>query len=117
MMDMDAVTFKDSLLSDLQEVFLNLNEFAGEHVFRGRPLVCIVDERSSGASVGSVSGLRNASGLGILDCDRIVLCEAGDVSPIPLPGERVEMDGWFWHVGDGVNIIEGLLTLPLNRAY
>lgn len=110
-------SFREQLEADIHDVFLNLEEFAEERVFRGQPLVCIVDDVDALASTAASDGLRNASGLGILHCDRQVLCRAEDCQPVPLPGERVEMDGFFWIVGDGVSVCEGLLTLPLDRAY
>ena len=110
-------SFKEQLQADLQSVFLNLEDFAEERVFRGQPLVCIVDDADALASTSASGGLRNPSGLGILRCQRQVLCRAEDCQPVPLAGERVEMDGFFWIVGDGVSVCEGLLTLPLDRAY
>lgn len=111
------MTFKQELQADLNEVFLNLEEFAEERLFRGQPLACVVDENHSPASTGAAGGFRNSSGLGVLHCDRLVWCKAADVQPVPAPGERVEMDGWLWLVGDDVSICAGLLNLPLNRAY
>lgn len=111
------MTFKEQLHADLGDVFLNLEEFAETHLLRGQPLACIVDEGDSEANTGVADSLRNASGLGLLTCDRKVLCRAVDVEPLPRPGEQIEMDGWLWLVGDGVSVTEGLLILPLNRAY
>ncbi len=111
------MTLKESLHTDLAAVFLNLDEFAEERIFNGLPLVCIVDDDESTAVTGASGGLKNASGLGLLHCDRRVLCKAADFPAVPQAGERVEMDGCRWFVGDGVTVCEGLLTLPLNRAY
>ncbi len=111
------MTFREQLHADLGDVFLNLEAFAETRMLRGRSLICIVDEGDSEANTGGANNLRNASGLGLLACDRKVLCRAEDVEPLPRPGEQIEMDGWLWLVGDGVSVTEGLLTLPLNRAY
>lgn len=110
------MSLHDFLREEL-DIFLNVEEFAEERVFRGQPLVCIVDERANRASTGAADGFGNISGLGLLQCDRLVLCKAADLQSLPAPGERVEMDGWLWLVGDDVSVNEGLLSLPLDRAY
>lgn len=98
--------------------FLNLDEFACEHDFAGRKVRCIVSDRNAEAVTHTGSDLSNISGLGIIQCDRVVYCSAAEMLPEPLPGQKIEMDGQFWYVADfGVGETEGLFRLPLNRAF
>lgn len=107
----------EAMLADLAAVFLNNEEFACVHDFDGKQVKCIVDDSQIQAQTRIGNDLSNVSGLGILQCDRMVLCLAADLTPQPLPGEKIVMDGRLWFVADGVSETEGLLSLPLNRAY
>ncbi|MBD5641761.1 MAG: hypothetical protein HDQ91_05025 [Desulfovibrio sp.] len=106
------------MAADLGNVFFNLDEFACVHEIIGRQISCIVDEEHGGAASGAADGFADQSSIGLLQCDRVVLCQAADLVPQPLPGEKITMDGSYWLVADsGVVETEGLLKLPLVRAY
>lgn len=108
----------DVMLDDVDRVFLNLDEFACDHCINGQMVSCIVDDNESMARTKSAGDFANVSGLGILQCDRVVYCHAAAFVPQPLPGQKIEMDGHYWLVvEDGLSEVEGLLTLPLNRMY
>lgn len=108
----------EAMLADLDRVFFNLDEFACEHCLDGRVIRCLVDDTGVMAATKALDNLDNAAGIGILQCDRLVLCKAEDLSPLPLPGQELEMDGRRWLVADtGLAETEGLLALPLNRAF
>lgn len=108
----------DVMLDDVDRVFLNLDEFACDHCINGQIVSCIVDDNEGMARTKSANDLANVSGLGILQCDRVVYCNAADFLTQPLPGQKIEMDGRYWLVAEtGLSEVEGLLTLPLNRAY
>ena len=111
------MSLKENLHTDIKKVFLNLTEFAEIHDYEGQELVCLVDDAEASADGHDQNGLRNVTGLGILAGDRVLRCQASDLAHIPLPGERVRMDGTLWIAGNGISIDGGLLTLPLNRAY
>lgn len=106
------------MAAELGPVFLNLDEFACIHEINGEKIKCVVDDTLAEAATRSADGFANVSGIGLLACDRLVYCEAADLCPQPLPGEKLAMDGDFWLVADsGVTECEGLLTLPLRRAF
>lgn len=109
--------FKAQILSDVQRVFLNPDEFAELHSIEGVDLLCIVNDSEGQATSATSEGMKNASTLGLASCDRLVSLATYDLGRIPLPGEKISMDGDFWYVADGVSEASGLLTLPLNRAY
>lgn len=108
----------EAMAAELDSVFFNLDEFACVHDFDGKQIRCIVDDQS-GLMDGAVSsGLVNVARLGLAQCDRIVLCQAADFVPQPVPGQQIIMDGQAWLVADGEVVeCEGLLTIPLNRAF
>lgn len=108
----------DVMLDDVDRVFLNLGEFACEHCMEGQVVSCIVDDNENMARTRSANDFSNVSGLGILQCDRVVYCHAADLDPQPLPGQKIEMDGHYWLVAEsGLSEVEGLLSIPLNRTY
>ncbi len=112
------MSLKDNMARDLSRVFFNLGEFAELHTYEGAELVCIVDDGDSQApSSQGANRLRNVTALGLLKCDRVVRCRAAEITPTPVPGQRVRMDDKLWLVGNNVSVDGGLLTLPLNRAY
>lgn len=111
------MTFKDALLTDIENVFLNEDEFAEPHDIMDRSVLCLVDDQESQATTASKGDFSNASGLGLLNCDRVVYCKAEDLERIPRAQERICMDQSYWLVGDGIQNNMGLLTIPLNRAY
>lgn len=105
------------MAADLDDVFFNMDEFACVHEIEGKKIACIVDESDGMASTGAADGFRNVAGIGILAGERIVLCKAADLIPQPRPGQKIMMDGKYWLVGDDLSETEGLLRLPLARAY
>lgn len=108
----------EAMAADLDAVFFSLDEFACVHEIMGRQIKCIVDDVEDQASTQSAGGLANPAGIGLLQCDRMVYCQVSELVPQPLPGEKITMDGSYWLVGDsGISETEGLLTLPLMRAY
>lgn len=108
----------EQMAADLDAVFFNLDEFACVHQIAGKVIKCIVDDIQDQAATRPANDFSNPAGLGLLQCDRMVYCQATDLVPQPLPGEKIEMDGLLWLVGDsGISETEGLLTLPLQRAF
>lgn len=106
------------MAADISGVFLNLSEFACIHEIEGKKIACIVDDHLGEAKTHAGSDFTNISGMGIVQADRVVLCETADLVLQPLPGQKILMDGCEWYVADsGVIETEGLLKLPLNRAY
>lgn len=108
----------EAMAAELDSVFFNLDEFACVHDFNGKQIRCIVDDQNGLINGATASGLVNLAGLGLAQCDRVVLCQAADLVPQPLPGEQIIMDGQAWLVTEGQVIeCEGLLAIPLNRAF
>ena len=111
--------FKDVLKEDLENVFLNIDEFASLHYINGKQIICIVDDvdaiqKTRDIKAGSIS---NVTGLGLLHCDRVVCCKVEDLERVFSPGERIRMDSKQWIVDDNVSVQHGLLVLPLKRTY
>ena len=108
----------EAMLAELDSVFFSLDEFACVHEIDGRQIRCIVDGQSRLMEGATASGLTNLTGLGLAQCDRVVLCQAADLVPQPVPGQELVMDGQRWLVAErDVIECEGLLTIPLNRAF
>lgn len=108
----------EQMALDIANVFLNNDEFACVHEIQGKMVRCIVNDQLDLAASGARDEFENVSGLGLLQADRMVYCLASDIVPQPLPGQMLRMDGLNWIVADsGVSETEGMLVLPLRRAF
>ena len=47
------MTFKDEIANDLNNVFLNIDEFAETHIVEGKEILCVLDNDSLKARQGS----------------------------------------------------------------
>lgn len=112
------MNFQTALETEISSVFLNLAEFASEHEINGQKVACICDDQNGLAQTRSAADFSNVSGIGIIACDRLVIYQACTLTPDPLPGEKITMDGSDWYVAEsGVGQCEGLYCLPLMRAF
>ena len=108
--------FSETLKQDLNNCFLNTDEFAEEVTFEGQRIKAIVDDGSALYQGQEADGFGNASGLGLIQGDRTLCCNADALSKRPFSGQRVTIDGTLWLVGT-VAENGGMLRIVLNRAY
>lgn len=114
------MSFKDQLLQDIREVFLNPDEFGESHVINGVPLFCIVDESMDGLTGPRADGFANSSMIGLDEQTRVIHLEDSALSPRPVPGQTLDIDGESWTVlpdANAVTLALGLLILKVSRAF
>lgn len=85
------MTFKDCLAADVQQVFLNLEEFGEKRTLNGREMPAIVDsneliERQKGATWAN-------SGEGLYAARLLVYVRAEDYGAKPRIGSGIDLDG------------------------
>lgn len=112
------MTFREQLAQDVQDVFLNLEEFGEEIVFDGVAVVAVIDDGQGVFSTGSRDQFANASGLGLIENARTVYLK--DMAERPVPGQEVNINGEMWVVEAdpaSVRVEMGMLILRLSRVW
>jgi hypothetical protein len=107
-------TFKERIRSDVENVFLNADEFAREIDIDGKTILAVVDDSHAPFSGGRADGLADASGLGLLEQTRVLFIRDAEVSVIP--EQRVLLDGEAW-IAAAVAVEDGMLKVTLTRGY
>ncbi|AIF51252.1 hypothetical protein [Pelosinus sp. UFO1] len=92
---------KDYLNSDLK-VFLNADEFATEHNIDGQDILCVIDEDRA---------IPNAND-GVYVIRRHLFISQTDLGYIPIPDQKIEVDGKYYYVIDCIK--EDLLEIILE---
>ena len=110
------MTLHEAMQADL-DAFLNVQEFAQDVEIDGANITAIMFDSSESLDSASAGGFGNASSFGLMQSTRTLLCRVVDIVEIPSPGQRIIVNGQTWIAGDGIANSEGLLTLPLTRAF
>lgn len=114
------MTFREQLARDIRTVFLNPNEFGETHFIDGQEIVCVMGDGMNAMKGSTADGFANSSMLGIDEQVRTLYLADSDISPRPVPGQSLAIDGETWTVmpdAGAVTVAEGLLTLKLARAF
>ena len=99
--------FKDSLASDIDSVFFNLDEFADTYVVDGKEISVVQDDdRILEQTDIAVSGLQKAEGS--------IFVKAKDLLRIPIAGDRMIINDKPWFVSFIINNI-GVYEIRLSR--
>ncbi len=104
------VTFKDQVAADL-DTFINLDEFAGEHILNGDTVKAIVESPTS--QERWVTGKEYNVYNGLEGNLYIVHCRKADLSAVPVYDQRFDLDGIICIV-DSVIDDMGILTIELH---
>ena len=80
------MSFKDDILADLDEVFLNLDEFAEEHTIEGKKISVVMNH-------DQLETLKEGQILGLVEADVVIFAKVEDL-PLDLdPGRPLNVDG------------------------
>lgn len=89
------MNFKDVVSADIGNVFLNISEFATEHIFNGRTIKCIIDAEK----------FQNKQKNGLISTEEGTFQEGftlfvgeNDLKIRPHPGEEMTLDGKTYEV-------------------
>lgn len=84
------MTFKEAVARDIQDVFLNLSEFAEEHTVNGKPMPVQIDENELLERDKSRVGIHQD---GLYKARRLIFVSASDFGPRPSIGSLLTFDG------------------------
>ena len=99
--------FKDTLAKDVKSVFINLDEFADEHILDGKTVVCIVDKD---LTTGLNDSRTSRQFEGVFVNTLTIYLDAKDVETQPVEGQRIKLDD-NWYFVRNVNIEEGIFVI------
>lgn len=100
------MVFKDTLLTDIDDVFINTDEFATSHIFDGVSVDCVVEETDDVPNPGAIGTHKRTA---------IVYVAARLLPGRPVPDAPIIMDDRRWTVA---SVIEefGMYSIRLEAA-
>lgn len=105
--------FKDLLRADIDNVFMNTDEFAAEHTVNGKKMPVSVDNNELIDRAKKAKS--NMDGLYVKST--LIYVKAKDFGPLPKVGAALTLDGNTYRVTDAMNE-DGLFSIHLeaNRS-
>ena len=80
------MSFKEDILADLDEVFLNLDEFAEEHTIEGKKISVVMNN-------DQLETLKEGQILGLVEADMVIFAKVEDLPRDLDPGRFLNVDG------------------------
>lgn len=107
------LTFKDVARADIDNVFMNVDEFAGIHTVNGKKMSVIIDNNELIERAKRINSHMD----GIYVKQTLIYVKAKDFGPLPAVGQVVNLDGKTFRVTDATNE-DGLYSLHMeaNRS-
>lgn len=107
------MTFKDIVRSDLDNVFMNTDEFAGLHTVNGKRMPVTVDNNELIERAKKAKSNMD----GIYTKTTLIFVKAKDLGLLPAVGASLVLDGKTYRVTDAMNE-DGLYSIHLeaNRS-
>lgn len=112
-------SFKEQLEDDIQQVFLNLDEFAEEIEIDGKLYKAVLDCSQAGFHTASRDSFSNIGGIGLIE-NSCTLYVEDKFENRPVPGQVLDINGEKWLVNDtsgSVHPEKGLLILSISREW
>ena len=103
--------FKEMVASDIDKVFLNLDEFAEEHDLNGTTCSCILQDVSVAEDL-SIDQQMAQSYPGLYGSRLLVNCKTADLPESPVTDQRFRVDGRLYIV-ESCDSDMGMLTIQL----
>ena len=104
------MSFKDDILNDINNVFLNLEDFGEEHIINGKPVICTFDEDALKIRSGS-------NELNVSESTLLLFVKESDL-PRKVAGDDLHIDGRIYVVDDWkVNLGVAEVALHQNVSY
>ena len=101
------MSFKDQIMQDLDEVFLNLDDFAEVHRVEGKQITVVVDS-------DQLNKLKQGQILGLVEADMLLMGRESDFPANLEPGRLLNIDGRELIVANsGKNL--GLVEVALRQ--
>ena len=104
------MSLKDEILNDINNVFLNLEDFAEEHIIDGKPVICMFDDDALKVRSGS-------NELSVSESTLLLFAKDLDL-PRKVVGDDLLIDGRIYVVDDWkVNLGIAEVALHQNVSY
>lgn len=103
--------FKDAVDADIMNVFLNMEEFAEEHILNGVTLPAVVEGLTAKGALTKPQHTPEFEG--VSGQTVILHIKVADLPESITSGNAVELDGEIYRVGDITNDL-GVLTITLE---
>ena len=105
------MSLKDEMLNDIDNVFLNLEDFGEKHIIDGKPIVCIVDDEALKIRSGS-------NELSVSESSLLLFAKESDLPKRKVSGEVLMINGKPYIVDDWkVNLGMAEVVLHQNVSY
>lgn len=106
-------TFKEQMRADINNIFMNIDEFAVEHTVNGKSMPIIIDNNELIERAKSIKSHMN----GIYTKSTLIYVKAKDLGKLPAVGSLITIDGKPYIVTDATNE-DGLYSIHLeaNRS-
>ncbi len=93
------MTFKEILRKDIEQVFLNPEEFGEEHIVNGKPMMIMIDDNELTEREKRMKSHMD----GIYKKQTLVYVRALDFGPLPGVGKPIKIDGTTFIIADSLN--------------
>ncbi len=104
------MSFKDELLKDIDNIFLNLEEFGETHIIDGKSVVCMLDDDALKMRQGS-------NDLSVSESSLLLFAKESDL-PRKATGDTVTINGRIYIIDDWkVNLGVAEIVLHQNISY
>lgn len=104
------MSFKDDIINDINNVFLNLEDFGEEHIIDGKTVICMFDDDALKIRSGS-------SELSVSESTLLLFAKVSDL-PRKVVGDDLLIDGRIYVVDDWkVNLGIAEVALHQNVSY
>lgn len=107
------MSFKDIIVSDIHQTFLNTEEFSDMHTVNGKEMAVQIDSNEQIEREKRFA--QNMDGLYLNQ--KLIYVAASDYGPLPKQGSIINLDGRTYRVADAIDEYGVYsITLEANRA-
>lgn len=107
------MTFKEQIALDNQNVFLNFDEFAEQHLINGEQMLCLVDGNELVDREKRYQYKRSLYADGVYIKELLIFVRAEDFGALPAMGRLVYFDNKGYRVTDAIDE-DGIYSLCLE---
>lgn len=105
------MSLKTNILEDIDNVFLNMNDFGEEHIIDGKPVVCMFDDDALKIRSGS-------NELSVSESTLLLFAKESNLPKRKVAGDEILIDGRIYIVDDWkVNFGVAEIVLHQNVSY
>lgn len=107
------MTFKDQIAKDINNVFINLNEFSDYHTINGTSMPCQIDTNELVDREKRYKFNHSLYGDGVYLKETLIYVKASDFGKLPAIGRSLVLDGKTYIVSDAIDE-NGIYSISLE---